>query len=32
VAVIPQEGTPLTVFLLDVDLLLPMFQSLATLK
>ncbi|NEP62227.1 MAG: chemotaxis protein CheW [Symploca sp. SIO2G7] len=30
VAVIPQETTPLTVFLLDVDLLLPIFQELAT--
>ncbi|NER51392.1 MAG: chemotaxis protein CheW [Symploca sp. SIO1A3] len=29
VAVIPQETTPLTVFLLDVDLLLPIFQELA---
>lgn len=29
VAVIPQETIPLTVFLLDVDLLLPIFQELA---
>ena len=29
VAVIPQEGAPLTVFLLDVDRLLPIFQELA---
>jgi purine-binding chemotaxis protein CheW len=28
VAVIPQEGAPLTVFLLDVDLLLPIFQQI----
>lgn len=32
VAVIPQEETPLTVFLLDVDLLLPLFQSLTGVK
>jgi purine-binding chemotaxis protein CheW len=30
VAVIPQEATPLTVFLLDVDLLLPVFQQSRT--
>ena len=30
VAVIPQEGSPLTIFLLDVDLLLPIFQELTT--
>jgi purine-binding chemotaxis protein CheW len=30
VAVIPQQGTPLTIFLLDVELLLPLFQKLAT--
>lgn len=29
VAVIPQEGTPLTIFVLDVDRLLPIFQALA---
>lgn len=29
VAVIPQEGTPLTIFLLDVDRLLPIFQDIA---
>jgi purine-binding chemotaxis protein CheW len=29
VAVIPQETAPLTVFLLDVDLLLPIFQKMA---
>jgi purine-binding chemotaxis protein CheW len=29
VAVIPQEGAPLTVFLLDVDRLLSIFQELA---
>ena len=28
VAVMPQQGTPLTVFLLDVELLLPIFQKL----
>jgi len=28
VAVIPQEGAPVTVFLLDVNLLLPIFQEL----
>ncbi|HAJ58391.1 MAG TPA: chemotaxis protein CheW [Cyanobacteria bacterium UBA8543] len=28
VAVIPQEASPLTIFLLDVDLLLPFFQQL----
>jgi|ERR671933_45409 purine-binding chemotaxis protein CheW len=28
VAVIPQEGAPLTIFLLDVDRLLPLFQEL----
>jgi chemotaxis signal transduction protein len=28
IAVIPQEGEPLTVFLLNVDLLLPIFQNL----
>jgi purine-binding chemotaxis protein CheW len=33
VAVIPQEGSaPLTVFFLDVDLLLPMFQELKSAK
>ncbi len=32
VAVIPQDGTPLTVFLLDVDRLLPIFQELAAAK
>jgi purine-binding chemotaxis protein CheW len=32
VAVIPQEGTPLTVFLLDVDLLVPIFQQLTAVK
>lgn len=29
VAVIPQEGEPLTIFLLDVDRLLPIFQEIA---
>lgn len=29
VAVIPQETTPLTVFVLDVDILLPIFQQMA---
>lgn len=29
VAVIPQDGTPLTIFVLDVDRLLPIFQKLA---
>lgn len=29
VAVIPQDGTPLTIFVLDVDRLLPIFQELA---
>ena len=28
VAVIPQDGAPMTVFLLDVDLLLPLFQEI----
>ncbi len=32
VAVIHQEGTPLTVFLLDVDLLLPVFQELTAAR
>lgn len=32
VAVIPQQGATLTVFLLDVDLLLPLFQKLAAAK
>lgn len=32
VAVIPQETAPLTVFLLDVDLLLPLFQQLSVAK
>jgi chemotaxis signal transduction protein len=32
VAVIPQGGVPLTVFLLDVQLLLPVFQKLAAAK
>lgn len=32
VAVIPQEAAPLTVFLLDVDRLLPLFQELAAVK
>ena len=32
VAVIPQGGVPLTVFLLDVQLLLPVFQELAAAK
>jgi len=32
VAVIPQHETPLTVFLLDVELLLPRFQELAAAK
>ncbi len=32
VAVIPQQGTPLTIFLLDVDLLLPIFHELAIAK
>jgi purine-binding chemotaxis protein CheW len=29
VAVIPQETAPLTLFVLDVDLLLPIFQQMA---
>lgn len=29
VAVIPQDGTPLTIFVLDVDRLLPIFQELS---
>jgi purine-binding chemotaxis protein CheW len=29
VVVIPQNGTPLTIFVLDVDRLLPIFQELA---
>lgn len=29
VAVIPQDGTPLTIFVLDVDRLLPIFQQLS---
>ena len=32
VAVFPHEGTQLTVFLLDVDLLLPVFQELTAAK
>lgn len=32
VAVIPQDGTPLTVFLLDVDLLLPLFEKIGILE
>jgi len=31
VAVIPTESTPLTVFLLDVDLLLPLCQEISTM-
>lgn len=32
VAIIPQQAAPLTVFLLDVDLLLPIFQEIAATK
>lgn len=32
VAVIPQETAPLTVFLLDVEILLPLFQSLSVVQ
>jgi purine-binding chemotaxis protein CheW len=32
VVVIPQEVAPLTLFLLDVDLLLPIFQAIAPAK